>query len=130
MLEMFMFYSNYSQSMKLTFKNFSRNRLWRFEWWLMTFFRTEWHWKNLISANIYLFNVNRNNRKSCKICAKLTMNTPDDVVLLSLLITLSIFHTFFFCFYCCLFRGKCLLGKDMFMILCQHYSIAFRWLEK
>ena len=28
-------------------------------------------------ANIYLFKVNRNNRKKCEICSKLTIKTPE-----------------------------------------------------
>ena len=50
-------------------------------------------------ANIYLFKLNnRNTRKRCEICSKLTIKTPDDVidvVLVFLLLTLNIFHTFF-----------------------------------
>ena len=51
-------------------------------------------------ANIYLFKVNRRNwRKRCELSSKLTVNTPErhviDVVGMSSLITLNIFHTFF-----------------------------------
>ena len=49
-------------------------------------------------ANIYLFKVNdRNTRKRWEICSKLTIKTPErrhDVVLVFLLSTLNIFHTF------------------------------------
>ena len=58
-------------------------------------------------ANIYLFQVNnRNIRKRCEICLKLTIKTPD-IVLVVLLSTLNIFHTFFRCFYCWLWTNKC-----------------------
>ena len=66
-------------------------------------------------ANIYLFN-NRNTRKGCEICSKLTIKTPEqrhqdrvlnmfkvnestsdvnDFVLMFLIVNLNIFHTFF-----------------------------------
>ena len=49
-----------------------------------------------IPAGNCLFKVeNRNTRTSCKICSKLP-----GVVLVSLLLTLNIFHTLFQCFYC------------------------------
>ena len=45
---------------------------------------------NHFLANSYLFKVNyRNTRKSCEIC------DVSDVVLVFLLLTLNIFHTFF-----------------------------------
>ena len=44
-----------------------------------------------------MFKVNnRKNRKRCEICSKLTIKTPEDtigVVLVSLLLTLNLFHT-------------------------------------
>ena len=44
-----------------------------------------------IPANIYMFKVNdRNTVKRCEICPKLT-----DAGLMSLVLTLNIFHTFF-----------------------------------
>ena len=44
-------------------------------------------------ADIYLLKVNkRNTRTSCEICSELKIKTPR--VLLSLLLTLNIFHTF------------------------------------
>ena len=45
---------------------------------------------------------NRNTRKSCEICSKLTIehqNDVIDVVLVFLLLTLTIFHSFFQCFF-------------------------------
>ena len=44
---------------------------------------------------------NRRTRKRYEICLKLTRKVPDviDVVLVSLLLTLNIFQTFFQCFY-------------------------------
>ena len=48
----------------------------------------------------YMFKVNnRNSRTRSEICSKLTMMTPG-VVLVSLLLTLNIFYTLFWCFYC------------------------------
>ena len=49
-------------------------------------------------ADIYLIKIiNRNTRKSCEICSKLTIHQNDvvDVVLVFQLLTLIIFHTFF-----------------------------------
>ena len=51
---------------------------------------------------------NRNDRTSCEICSKLATKTPEPrhwndavgVFLLSLLLTLDIYHTLFKCFYC------------------------------
>ena len=55
-------------------------------------------------ANIYWFKFNnRNTRKRFEICSKLTTKTQErrhDVVLVFLLLTLNIFHTFLECFYC------------------------------
>ena len=60
-----------------------------FEIYLMYFFPT----------NIYLFKINnRNTRKRCGICLKLTIkhqNDVNDVILVFLSIILGIFHTFF-----------------------------------
>ena len=56
--------------------------------------------QSLCLANIFLFKVNnRNTRKRCEICSKLTIKTPErrdvtGVVLVFLLLTLNIFHTF------------------------------------
>ena len=53
-------------------------------------------------ANIYLFkDNNRNNGKRCEICSKLTIKTYErrqwhDIFLLSLLLTLNIYNTFFY----------------------------------
>ena len=52
-----------------------------------------------ISANIYLFKINdRKSRKSCEICSKLTIKTPErrqGFRFGVLLLTLNIFHCFF-----------------------------------
>ena len=60
-----------------------------------------WHHQSLIThaTSNYMFKVNnRNTRTRCEICTKLTnmfkMNAPG-VVLVSLLLTLNIFHTLF-----------------------------------
>ena len=72
------------------------------------------------TASGYMFRVNKwSNIKTCKICSKFTIKTPQwyywldvsDVVLLYLLLTLNIFHTFFYSFSCLLLIDKCLLGK-------------------
>ena len=61
---------------------------------------------NIISnpANIYMFKVNNESTRSiCEICSKLTIKTPNKVngaILVSLLLTLNICHTFFWCFHC------------------------------
>ena len=57
------------------------------------------HEENLRSlTNIYLFKViNISTREKCDICSKLAIN---DVVLVFLLLTSNIFHTFFQCFHC------------------------------
>ena len=50
-------------------------------------------------ANIYLFKANnRNTRKRCEICSKLTIKTSEQLVFL--LLTLNVFHTCFSYFYC------------------------------
>ena len=47
-------------------------------------------------VGICMFKVNSiNTRTSCEICSKLTIKTPDTVVLVSLLLTLNIFQTLF-----------------------------------
>ena len=54
---------------------------------------------DVLAANIYLFKVNnRNIRKNCEVCSKLAIqkhqNDAIDFVLVFLLLTLNIFHTF------------------------------------
>ena len=57
-------------------------------------------------AAIYLLKVrNKNTRTRCEICSKLTIKISErrlaiGVVLVSILLTLNIFHTLFCCFYC------------------------------
>ena len=55
-----------------------------------------------ISANIYLLKINdRKSRKSCEICSKLTIKTPERRQgrrFGVLLLTLNIFHTVFLVF--------------------------------
>ena len=56
--------------------------------------------KSNYSAGTYMFKVNiRNTRTSCEICSKLTLKTQEynaiGVVLVSLLLTLNIFHILF-----------------------------------
>ena len=53
---------------------------------------------SIISANICPFKVSKiNNRKSCKICSKLTVKHQNDVVLVFSLLTLNRFLTFSRC---------------------------------
>ena len=52
--------------------------------------------KMLIPAGNYMFKVNNKDTSG--------------IVLVSLLLILNIFHTFFWCFYCQLWAGKCRLG--------------------
>ena len=48
-------------------------------------------------ADIYLFKVKIGSTKAiCEICS----NDANEVVLVSLLLPLNIFHTLFYCFYC------------------------------
>ena len=60
--------------------------------------------KDNVPANNYFFKVNNGNtRKRCETCSKLTIKHQNDVinvVLVFLLLTLNMFHTFFLCFYC------------------------------
>ena len=77
---------------------------WRRIYGLVNYLMTENFCKNserlkAFSGNIYLFKFNnRNTRKRCEICSKLTIKIPNDVndvVLVFLLLTLNIFRTFF-----------------------------------
>ena len=67
--------------------------------------------ESYLTADVFLFKVNnRNIRKRCEIYSKLTIKHKNDVtgvLLVFLLLTLNIFHVFFWCFYCWLWRGKC-----------------------
>ena len=52
--------------------------------------------KSKSPPNSYLFQVNnRNTRKSCEICLKLTIKPPERRQLVFLLLTSEIFHSFF-----------------------------------
>ena len=52
--------------------------------------------KTFISAGNYMFKVNnRNTRTRYEICSKLTIKIPERRLLVSLLLTLNIFHTLF-----------------------------------
>ena len=70
--------------------------------------------KRLLTTSQYMFKVNnRNTRKRFEICSKLTIKTPEWcqwVVLVSLLLTLNIFHNLFYSFCCLLWAGKCRQG--------------------
>ena len=75
----------------------------------------------IIPAGIYLLKANsRNTRTMCDICSKLTKKIP--VVLVSLLLTLNIFHTLFYCFYCELWTCSCRLG-----LCCNYWRSLILW---
>ena len=73
--------------------------------WLSVRLRTKWLWvrvqlQSLNPTNVYLVKANhRHTKKTWKTCSKLTIKTRErchnDVVLVSLLLTLNIFHTVF-----------------------------------
>ena len=52
----------------------------------------------------------KNHRKVFKVCLVIG-------VVMSLMLTLNIFYTFFDCFYCWLWTGTCLLGKTLKIFL-------------
>ena len=110
--------------------------------WLIKFF--DWSWWNVstsdrfITDGLYIkkfiiskfrlkqskaaitcskFN-NENPRTRCEICSKLTIKTPEQH---HLLLTLNIFYSLFYCFYCQIWAGKCRLGL-FFMLI---YIIVF-----
>ena len=61
-------------------------------------------------VNIYLFKVNNTNtRTRLEICSKLKrhQNDIDDIVLVFLLLTVNIYHTFFLSFHCWIWTSKC-----------------------
>ena len=80
-------------------------------------FLLPFHWqkrKNLTALNIYTSKVNnRNARKECEICSRLTRKTPERRHWVSLLLTLNIIDTFFNCFYCWVCKYICLLGEPL-----------------
>ena len=79
-----------------------------------------WIYLSISLANIYLFKVkNRNTRKRYKISSKLTIRYQIDVNVV-LLLVLNISQTFFKCFYCWLWIGKCLLVRFL-KVLCQSF---------
>ena len=66
---------------------------------LFTLPPSRYHASSHVPATIYLFKVNnRNTTKRCEMCSKLTIETLENVTG-DFLLTLNIFHTFF---YCCL----------------------------
>ena len=83
--------------------------------------------QGLYPVNIYLFKViSQDIRKWCEICSELTIKTPErckNVVLVPLLLTLNIFHTFFKCFYWWFWTGKCFFVR--FHFHCQELASCF-----
>ena len=51
-------------------------------------------------------------------------NDASSVVLVSFKLTFNIFHTLFYCFYCQLWAGKCLMGRTCSQVLCLIILIA------
>ena len=96
-----------------------------------TFFYQQFK-RRTFPANISLFKVNnRNIKKRCEMCPKLTMK---DVVPVFLLLTLNIFHIFFQCFCYWLWISKCYLGCCMgtdflFFSLGSGGNIGEKWLK-
>ena len=67
----------------------------------MRYYKVTWKKIPCYPTGIYLFKVNNgNDRAICEIYSELRIETPDyviDIVLLSLLLTLNIFHRLFWC---------------------------------
>ena len=66
--------------------------------------------------------------KRCETCSKLTIKTPKqviDIVLVSSLLTLNIFHIFFYCLYCWLWTGHYLLGMTVKFVIFLCRSVSF-----
>ena len=73
---------------------------------MLLWLRNCWLERGSKPAKIYLFKFNNGTTKErCEICSKITK--VNDVVLVFLLLTLNIFHTFFLCFYWWLWTSKC-----------------------
>ena len=45
---------------------------------------------------------------------------------MSLLLTLNTFHSFFNCFYCWLWTGKCFLGNNFSCFICSHWRMFWK----
>ena len=73
---------------------------------------------NIFTANIYLFRVkNRNTRKRCKMCSKLTIKTPVPEWCHwcrsgFLIVNFEHISLLFLCFCCWLWTSKCYLEKN------------------
>ena len=76
-------------------------------------------------ASIYLFRVNnRNNRRRCKICSKLTIKTLErrqfsDIIVVFLLLTLNIFLTILY--YCYFYYYP--LFKFLSVFCCSYFTV-------
>ena len=67
--------------------------------------------------SIYLFKVNiLKTRRMCEISSKLTIKTPDDFVLVPLLLTLNRFPTLFYCFQSWFWTSIWYVGKILYII--------------
>ena len=83
--------------------------------------------------NIYVFQINnRKTRKSCEKFSKLTIKTKEnviEVVLVFLSLTLYIFHTFFYCFFCWFWTN--VIRKNIFACLFSvHNTISLHVINK
>ena len=86
---------------------------------------------SLFPVSNYMFKVNnKKTRTRCEICSK----RRSGVVLVSLLLTLNIFHTSFLCFYCWLWTCNCrlgyLFGLTRYNIFSEcHYLLTEVWIR-
>ena len=102
---------------RITFSHsvYAKNHVWAWDLLILLLsIISVWLYK-MYPTNIYLFKFNnRSTIKRCEICSKLTINHQNDVrdvLLVFFLLTLNIFHTFFWCFCCWLETNKCYLGQ-------------------
>ena len=84
--------------------------------WVQVIFTPRYNaFENLCSANIFLIKIRkRNTKKSCEICSELTIKTPERRQWRRsgvFIINFEHISQLLYCFYCWLWRGKCLLWK-------------------
>ena len=91
-------------------------------------FLIKWGKNRKLFYSILLKVSNRNTRTRCKICAKLKMKNQSDaidVVLVSFLLTLNIFHALFLCFYWWLWSFNCKSGCCILFSFNDYVTDAF-----
>ena len=84
---------------------------------MLNFAELQFTWLNYMTTFFFfeIMNIQRKHKKRFEICSKLTIKTAErhiDIILVSLLLTLNILHTFFLGFYCSLRTGKFLLWNQ------------------